>query len=180
MSGQRVPIPKTELKALLKVSDLTLISKKQLKPFLQVDDHLTDTTNKSLRYAYAKYKAILEAVQLYNTINMDGGWPEQYQKVSLTEIRQIFVSKSVWHAQYIPLFQDISKHEEMVEWLEDNGSGNDEDVWGYRKTAYHFSDLKEWLEEKKKAIGKGKQKEKEKKKKEAKKNLVDKTVKQRK
>jgi hypothetical protein len=67
----------------------------------------------------------------------------------------------------------------MVEWLEDNGSGNDEDVWGYRKTTYHFSDLKEWLEEKKKAIGKGKQKEKEKKKKEAKKNLVD-TVKQRK
>ena len=72
--------------------------------------------------------------------------------------------------QYIPCFQDISKHEEMVNWLEDDGSGNDDDesLWGCKKVAYHFSDLKEWLEEWKKAKGKGKQKEKERKKKEEK------------
>ncbi len=145
-----------------------------------MNDHLTDTTNKSLRYAYAKYKAILEAIQLYDKINIEGGWPQQYQKVTVTEIWQIFVSKSVWHAQYIPCFQDITKHEEMVTWLEDDGSENDEDLWGYKKMTYHFSDLKEWLEDRKKAIGKGKQKEKERKKKEAKKQVVDKNVKQRK
>jgi hypothetical protein len=44
----------------------------------------------------------------------------------------------------------------MVEWLEDSRSGNEENVWGFEKVAYHFSDLKEWLEERKK--GKGKQK----------------------
>jgi hypothetical protein len=44
----------------------------------------------------------------------------------------------------------------MVEWLEDSGSGKEENVWGFEKVAYHFSDLKEWLEERKK--GKGKQK----------------------
>lgn len=148
-------------------------------------DHLTDTTNKSLRYAYAKYKAVLEAIQLYNKINIEGGWPTQYQKVTVTEIRQIFVSKSVWHAQYIPCFQDISKHEEMVRWLEDDGSENDddEDLWGYKKVIYHFSDLKEWLEERKKGKGKEKQKEKERKKKEEKarkKQVVNKIVKQRK
>jgi hypothetical protein len=46
----------------------------------------------------------------------------------------------VWHAQYIPCFQDISKHEEMMIWLEDDGSKNDEDedLWGYKKSAYHF------------------------------------------
>ena len=111
---------------------------------------LTDTTNKSLHYAYSKYKAI---IQLYDEIISEGGWPEHYQKVTVTEIQQIFVSKSVWHAQYIPCFQDISKHEEMVEWLQDSGSGDDENVWGFKKMAYHFSDLKEWLEEKEKAKG---------------------------
>ena len=180
-----MPIPKKELKALLKVSDIILISKKQLKTFFQVADHLTDTTNKSLRYAYAKCKAVLEAIQLYNKIVTEGGWPEEYQKVTVTEIRQIFVSKSVWHAQYIPCFQDISKHEEMIIWLEDDGSenDNDEDLWGYKKMIYHFSDLREWLEERKKGKGKEKQKQKERKKKgenARKKQVVDKIVNQRK
>ena len=76
--------------------------------------HLTDTTNKSSHYAYSKYKAIIAAIQLYDEIISEDGWPEHYQKVTVTEIWQTFVSKSVWHAQYIPCFQDISKHEEMV------------------------------------------------------------------
>ena len=122
-----------------------------------MNDQLTDTTNKSLRYAYSKYKAIVAAIQRYDEIISEGAWPEQYQKVTVTEIRQIFVSKSVWHAQFIPCFQDISQHEELVQWLEDSGSGDDdENVWGFKKLAYHFSDLKEWLKERKK--GKGKQK----------------------
>ena len=99
--------------------------------------------------------------------------------MTVTEIRQIFVSKSVWHAQYIPCFQDISKHEEMVQWLKDSGSGDDdEDVWGYKKVAYHFVDLKEWLEEKQKEKEKGKQKAVKKKKTEekvSKKKKVDST-----
>ena len=122
-----------------------------------MNDQLTDTTNKSLHYAYSKYKAIVAAIQRYDEIISEGAWPEQYQKVTVTEIRQIFVSKSVWHAQFIPCFQDISQHEELVQWLEDSGSGDDdENVWGFKKLVYHFSDLKEWLEERKK--GKGKQK----------------------
>jgi len=66
----------------------------------------------------------------------------------------------------------------MMTWLEDDGStnDNDEDLWGYKKTAYHFSDLKEWLEERKKEKGKAKQKEKEKKKKEEKKKQVAKQI----
>ena len=44
----------------------------------------------------------------------------------------------------------------MVIWLEDDGSenDNDEDLWGYKKVIYHFSDLKEWLDERKKGKGK--------------------------
>ena len=133
--GSNLPIPKKELKALL-----------------QVNDALTDTTNKSLRYAYSKYKAIIAALHLYDQIILEGRWPERYQKVTVTEICQIFVSKSVWHAQYVPCFQDITRHEEMVEWLEGSGpEDSDEDVWGFKKAGYQFSDLKEWLEQKKKA-----------------------------
>ena len=125
------------------------IPKKELKALLQVNDGLTDTNNKSLRYAYSKYKATITAVQLYNQIISEGRWPGHYQKVTVTEVRQIFVSKSVWHGQYIPCFHDITNHGEMVEWLEDSGSENDEDVWGSKKTVYHFLDLKDWLEQKK-------------------------------
>jgi lambda repressor-like predicted transcriptional regulator len=60
-----------------------------------VNNQLTDTTNKSLRYAYSKYKAIVAAIQCYYEIIPEGRWPEQYQKVTVTEIQQIFVSKSV-------------------------------------------------------------------------------------
>jgi hypothetical protein len=134
-----------------------------LKALLQVNDSLTDTTNKSLRYAYSKYKATVTAAQLYDQIVLEGRWPECYQKVTVTEVQQIFVSKSVWHAQYVPCFQDIANHKEMVEWLEGNGSDNsDEDVWGFQKNVYHFSDLKEWLEGQKKVRQKVMKKKKKK------------------
>jgi len=132
-----------------------------LKALLQVNDSLTNTTNKSLCYAYSKYKATVTAAQLYDQIVLEGRWPECYQKVTVTKVRQIFVSKSVWHAQYIPCFQNIANHEEMVEWLEGNGSdNNDEDMWGFQKTAYHFADLKEWLEGQKKVKQKAMKKKK--------------------
>ena len=124
------------------------IPKKELKTLLQVIDGLTDTNNKSLCYAYSKYKATVAAAQLYDQIVLEGRWPECYQKVTVTEVRQIFVSKSVWHTQYIPCFQEIANHEAMVEWLE--GNDNDEDVWGFERTAYHFSDFQGWLEGQKK------------------------------
>lgn len=146
-----------------------------MKALLQVNDSLTDTTNKSLRYAYSKYKAAVAAAQLYDQIVLEGRWPECYQKVTVTEVRQIFVSKSVWHAQYVPCFQDIANHEAMVEWLE--GNDEDEDVWGFEKTAYHFSDLKEWLEGQKKLKKVMKKKKTEEKVTKKKKIVQDKVVK---
>lgn len=122
-----------------------------------MNDSLTGPTNKNLCHAYSKYKAAVAAVHLYDQIILEGRWPESYQKVTVTEICQIFVSKSVWHAQYIPCFQGISQHVEMVHWLEGIGSeADDEIVWGEKKTAYNFSDLKEWLEARKKVKGKQK------------------------
>ena len=112
---------------------------------MKINDNLADSQNKSLHTAYAKYKASNAAVQLYEQMVADGNWLKKY--VTITEIRQLFISKSVWHAQYVPCFKDITKYEEMLEWLENI---TDDDVWDQKKIAYHFSDLKEWLDEKQK------------------------------
>ena len=146
-----VPIPKQELKALL-----------------DVDETLANSQSKSLHVAYAKYMACLAAIQAYEGIIAEGKWPHNYENVTITEIRQLFVSKSVWHAQYVPSFQDITSYGEMLAWLErtsddgedDDEAVDDEGVWGKKKQIYHFADLKEWLEKKKKAAQKEKTKAK--------------------
>ena len=77
---------------------------------------------------FAKYTACLAAVQLYEHTVAEGKWPTKYEKVTVTEIRQLFVSKSVWHAQYeyVPCFQDITKYGEMLAWLESTSQGDSE------------------------------------------------------
>ena len=151
-AGSVVPIPKQELGTLLRINKT-----------------LANCQSKSLRIAFAKYTACLEAVQLYEHIVAEGKWPSQYEKVTVPDIRKLFVSKSVWHAQYVPCFQNITNYGEMLAWLEyapsdgdsndhamDVDAPNDEAVWGMKKAIYHFVDLKKWLEMKQKEAQRGK------------------------
>ena len=130
--------------------------KNELKVLLQVDDGVASSQGKSVRIAYAKYKAGNAAVQQYDSIVTGGRWPKQYQTVTVTEIRQLFISKTVWHSLYVPCFQDIMKYEEMVAWLDGTGSDvpDNESLWGYQKATYLCSDLKGWLQDRKKGKGK--------------------------
>ena len=82
----------------------------------------------------------------------EGRWPKQYQRVTVTEIRQLFISKTVWHSLYVPCFQDITKYDDMVAWLEATGDDvpDNETLWGFDKPTYFCSDLKGWLEARKK------------------------------
>jgi hypothetical protein len=135
------------------------IPRKELKSLLEIDNTIADSTSKSLQIAFAKYKACNAAVQVYDTLIADGEWPDDYHRVTVTEIRQLFVSKSVWHAQYALCFQDITSHGDMLAWLENSPTAlDDEELWGEEKAIYHFSDLKEWLKKKKKANKKEKTK----------------------
>jgi len=150
------------------------IPKQELRTLLGINEALADSQSKSLHLAFTKYTACLAAVQLYERTVAEGKWPTKYEKVTVTEIRQLFVSKSVWHAQYVPCFQDITKYGEMLAWLEStpqedsggeddivvDGAVDDEALWGKKKAIYHFVDLKEWLEKKKKETQKGKAKAK--------------------
>jgi hypothetical protein len=56
----------------------------------------------------------------------------------------------VWHAQYVPCFQDITNYEDMLAWLENRSTAlSNEELWGEQKSSYHFTNLKEWLEKRK-------------------------------
>lgn len=145
-----------------KGSDPVPIPKPKLKKLLGIEDGVAESYNRGgIRVAYSKYKASNEAVQLYDHMVADGEWPSDYQRVTVTEIRQLFVSKSVWHAQYVPCFQGITQYDDMLAWLEDAPDAPDDmTLWGEEKTIYHFADLKEWLKNKKKKQQKEIKKEK--------------------
>jgi hypothetical protein len=156
--GKLIPMPRAEL-----------------KDILEIDDAVATASSKSIRIAYEKYIACNAAVRLYDTVVAEGRWPKQYQRVTVTEIRQLFISKTVWHSLYVPCFQDITKYDDMVAWLEGTGDDvpADKTLWGFEKSTYICSDLKAWLEARKKkdkkeqAIAKKEQAKKEKEKEQA-------------
>ena len=120
----------------------------------------TDCADWSLHVAYEKYKAYLEACQVYERKLADGSWIGR--KLTVMDLIQLFVSKSFWHSHYKPLFSKVSSYPDMVKWLEGAEDRLSNDVlWGYDKSSYQFKDLKAYLEQKEKK-GKGKEKEKEK------------------
>ena len=71
------------------------IPKQELKTLLGNNEALANFQSKSLRLAFAKYTVCLVAVQLYECTVAEGKWPTKYEKITVTEIRQLFVSKSV-------------------------------------------------------------------------------------
>jgi hypothetical protein len=90
----------------------------------------------------------------------DGSWPEGAKRPTVTEIVELFMSKSYWHKYITAAFHDISHYPLIKEWLEDLDNGpSDADVWGGVQTSYGFNDLikeKERRQQQNKAKGKGK------------------------
>jgi hypothetical protein len=131
-----------QLSVFAKDSKLMPMPRAELKDILEIDDAVATASSKSIHIADAKYNACNDAVRLYNTIVAEGRWPKQ--RVTVTEIRQLFISKTVWHSLYVPCFQDITKYNNMVAWLEETGDDvpDNETLWGFNKQTYLFSDLK--------------------------------------
>ena len=122
---------------------------------LGIPTHLADRTDRGLHVAYEKYKAYLEACQIYEKKLADGSWVGS--KLTAVDLIQLFVSKSFWHSHYKPLFSKVSDYPDMVKWLEGAEDRLSNDVlWGYEKSSYQFKDLKAYLEKKRKGKGKGK------------------------
>jgi hypothetical protein len=139
-------------------SRLPPIPKEELMELLNIGSHFANRSDKSLAFAYLKYKSYNLAIQELNQLVSSGDYPATYRHATATEVVEIFISKTTWHSSYIPCFSKLANYPLMVEWLEkeDGDEPTDEDVWGYKKSSYSFVDLKAWLELKDK---KGKKKQ---------------------
>jgi hypothetical protein len=77
-------------------------------------------------------------------LSKQGKWPSAVKKPSLTELVEIFMSKSYWHSYVVKPLGLVAPYPEMAAWLEDVGS-SDYKVWHLQKSEYGFKELKEWL-----------------------------------
>ncbi|KIL55550.1 hypothetical protein M378DRAFT_90762 [Amanita muscaria Koide BX008] len=119
------------------------ISKKELIALLNIPEQLTVATkNADVRLSYAKYKACLNAQETLGLKIKDGTWPSSVKKPTITQIIEIFVSKTSWHKYMTKAFHDISHHAGLKAWLEDEAGGpTDIVVWGKNQATYTISDL---------------------------------------
>ena len=120
--------------------------KKQILIQLGVSPDLSDRPDGSLRQAYEKYKAYLQACKTYGEMISNKSWVGD--KLTGTDIIQLFVSKSFFHSHYKKFFSKVSNYPDLVDWLEgDPGAPSDKDLWGEEKASYTFKDLEIFLEE---------------------------------
>jgi hypothetical protein len=118
----------------------------QLMTILNINVELSDRDNKGLVWCYKKYKAFNAAVQLMDQLSTQGKWPLP-KKPSLTELVEVFMSKSYWHSHVVKPFGVVARYPQMVAWLErqDSDDPGDLEIWHQTKSEYGFKELKEWL-----------------------------------
>jgi hypothetical protein len=107
---------------------------------------LADRSDGGLRVAYQKYKAYLQACKTYTEMAANQSWVGD--KLTGTDLIQLFMSKSFFHSHYKKYFSKVSAYPGLVEWLEDSPDApSDEDIWGEEKGTYNFKDLAVFFEE---------------------------------
>jgi hypothetical protein len=116
----------------------------QLMDILGIDPELSDRSKTGLKWCYEKYKAYNAAVQTMDQLLKQGQWPSVVKKPNLTELVEIFMSKSYWHSYVVKPLALVASYPQMVAWLEDGGH-SDFEVWHLQKSEYGFKELKEWL-----------------------------------
>ena len=140
------------------ISTMTLSHfKTDLMTRLNIPLNLADRTDNSLHFAYLKYKAFLEANSTLASLCASGEW--EGKKPSVTDLIEIFQSKSMWHSHHAKAFSRVADYPEMVSWLEKaKDAPSNIGLWGFERPAYHFKDLFAFLEGKEvgKSGGKGK------------------------
>jgi hypothetical protein len=94
-----------------------------------------------IHLAYAKYLGVLDAQKEMQHMIADGTWT--LRTLNSDELVEIFVSKSVWHANYTKLFPQVEKYPMLVKWLENgNDSPSGQEIFGVVKQCYNFKDLR--------------------------------------
>jgi hypothetical protein len=140
-------------------SDSTTTYRNQVAALLNIPASLRERPQAvDLRFAYLKYQGYLEAKSTLYRMIKDGSWT--IGPVTGTELVEIFVSNSVWHANYTKLFPKLNDHPDVLKWLkntDDAPSGFD--IFGVERHMYTFKDLRKLLDAREVGVGmKGKRK----------------------
>jgi len=90
--------------------------KTDLMTRLNIPLNLANRTDGSLHFAYQKYKAFLEANSTLASLCASGEW--EGKRPSVTDLIELFQSKSMWHAHHAKAFAWVVDYPEMVSWLE--------------------------------------------------------------
>lgn len=132
--------------------------KKEILIQLGISPELSVRSNDGgLRPAYQKYKAYLQACKTYEEKIIDKSWVGN--KLTGSDIIQLFISKSYFHSHYKKHFSKISNYPQMVDWLEGGPNAPaDEDIWAEVKGSYNFKDLGAYIEEQEKMMKRTKRK----------------------
>jgi hypothetical protein len=125
---------------------------------LGIPAHLIDRKKGGdIRVAYAKYLALLDALDKLSTMSASGAWKHNNTNDDVVEV---FVSKSVYFRNHAKVFPLLVHYPAMQQWLENAaGAPSDSVVWGNEK--HSFDGLDKILTAKQKGKGKGKGKGKE-------------------
>jgi hypothetical protein len=96
--------------------------------------------------AYTKYQGYLQAHSDMLRMLSDGSWT--LKRPSSDELVEVFVSKSVWHANYSKLFPKARGFPAVLKWLEHGHDlPSNMDIFGVEKQSYSFRDLREVLDD---------------------------------
>ena len=97
-----------------------------------------------VRDAYAKYKAVYQALEDIWHMKVDGRWT--LGKVKVKTVIEIFMCKTTWYTHYKPLFPNVTKYPSLVQWLDrDPLAKKDVEIWSCEKTSYSLQDLMQLL-----------------------------------
>jgi hypothetical protein len=99
---------------------------------LNVPVYLTDRKKRSLRLAYAKYEAYIDAHNKIHQMTSNGSWTAK--NPAKDEIVEVFFSKSNFHKYHSKVFPCVAVYPDLLKWLRgDPDAPADIEVWNSDK-----------------------------------------------
>lgn len=139
--------------------------------YLGLDINLPDLGPAGVFTAYKKYLQIISVKEATGSIRTSTAWVQYLEKnqhelsskwkPNYVDLINIFVSKSQFYEVWSTTLVNAVQFVDMFDWLTDSPTClSNMKLWGEDKTAYTFTDLKEWvIRAKEKGLRKGIKKE---------------------
>ena len=128
--------------------NMTSMLRDRLVEELGINIFFTDRSMTGIHFCWGRYLAITKAIEQAQITSKAGSWPSDLPAFSEVLIVEVFMSKSSWHNQKNNFAAVKKNYPDMVAWLNQDISYEDEDrdVWGEYREKYKLEDLKEYLD----------------------------------